>query len=278
MQKDQFGMYALYSKNKPKSDSLLASHGNTFFKVNSTACIMITPGVWVTDLFKQAQFSCLRGMFSTTSAFMAQLSAQVYVGGQGQRCGECFGREPSTQQHWSYGLAFPCRANRVPQSGKLWVSVPAWGHRALHGKLLPSTLCCISQFKQVQLGDKMDLASYLLKPIQRMSKYALLLKDLIKECSEAQEQELGYLRAAEEMVKFQLRHGNDLLAMDAIRDCDVRSSVLPSQGGQSHTSSPSLDLGSLDRMVSLPSNSQSDQGAVCQYSIVGLLRHRAGSP
>lgn len=106
--KDQFGMYALYSKNKPKSDSLLASHGNTFFK-----------------------------------------------------------------------------------------------------------------FKQVQLGDKMDLASYLLKPIQRMSKYALLLKDLIKECGEAQEQELGYLRAAEEMVKFQLRHGNDLLAMDAIRDCDV---------------------------------------------------------
>ncbi|KAM8946012.1 puratrophin-1 [Pelodytes ibericus] len=106
--KDQFGMYALYSKNKPRSDLLLASHGNIFFKN-----------------------------------------------------------------------------------------------------------------KQRQLGDKMDLASYLLKPIQRMSKYALLLKDLIKECGEAQDQELVYLRAAEEMVKFQLRHGNDLLAMDAIRDCDV---------------------------------------------------------
>ncbi|KAL8194594.1 UNVERIFIED_CONTAM: hypothetical protein K2H54_025613 [Gekko kuhli] len=106
--KDQFGMYALYSKNKPKSDALLASRGNTFFK-----------------------------------------------------------------------------------------------------------------FKQMQLGDKMDLASYLLKPIQRMSKYALLLKDLIKQCGEAQEQELVYLRAAEEMVRFQLRHGNDLLAMDAIRNCDV---------------------------------------------------------
>ncbi|XP_058849881.1 uncharacterized protein LOC117425702 isoform X1 [Acipenser ruthenus] len=105
---DQFGMYALYSKNKPKSDALLASHGNAFFR-----------------------------------------------------------------------------------------------------------------YKQLVLGDKMDLASYLLKPIQRMSKYALLLKDLIKECSEAQEQELNYLRAAAEMVKFQLRHGNDLLAMDAIRDCDV---------------------------------------------------------
>lgn len=105
---DQFGMYALYSKNKPRSDALLCSHGNEFFKN-----------------------------------------------------------------------------------------------------------------KQVELGDKMDLASYLLKPIQRMSKYALLLKDLIKECSQSQEQELSDLRTAEEMVKFQLRHGNDLLAMDAIRGCDV---------------------------------------------------------
>lgn len=105
---DQFGMYALYSKNKPQSDALLSSHGNEFFKN-----------------------------------------------------------------------------------------------------------------KQVDLGDKMDLASYLLKPIQRMSKYALLLKDLIKECSQAQEQELSDLRTAEDMVKFQLRHGNDLLAMDAIRGCDV---------------------------------------------------------
>uniref|UniRef100_A0A3Q1BYM6 Uncharacterized protein n=1 Tax=Amphiprion ocellaris TaxID=80972 RepID=A0A3Q1BYM6_AMPOC len=105
---DQFGMYALYSKNKPQSDALLCSHGNEFFKN-----------------------------------------------------------------------------------------------------------------KQMELGDKMDLASYLLKPIQRMSKYALLLKDLIKECSQSQEQELNDLRTAEEMVKFQLRHGNDLLAMDAIRGCDV---------------------------------------------------------
>uniref|UniRef100_A0A668AH60 Pleckstrin homology and RhoGEF domain containing G4B n=1 Tax=Myripristis murdjan TaxID=586833 RepID=A0A668AH60_9TELE len=105
---DQFGMYALYSKNKPQSDALLTSHGNGFFKN-----------------------------------------------------------------------------------------------------------------KQLELGDKMDLASYLLKPIQRMSKYALLLKDLIKECSHSQEQELSDLRTAEEMVKFQLRHGNDLLAMDAIRGCDV---------------------------------------------------------
>uniref|UniRef100_UPI0037E878E5 rho guanine nucleotide exchange factor 40 n=1 Tax=Semicossyphus pulcher TaxID=241346 RepID=UPI0037E878E5 len=75
--------------------------------------------------------------------------------------------------------------------------------------------------KQVELGDKMDLSSYLLKPIQRMSKYALLLTDLMKEVGAAQEAELVTLQAATKMVKFQLRHGNDLLAMDAIRDCDV---------------------------------------------------------
>lgn len=54
-----------------------------------------------------------------------------------------------------------------------------------------------------------------------MSKYALLLSDLIKEVDVAQEAELSALQDATNMVKFQLRHGNDLLAMDAIRDCDV---------------------------------------------------------
>lgn len=29
------------------------------------------------------------------------------------------------------------------------------------------------------------------------------------------------LQASEDMVRFQLRHGNDLLAMDSLRDCDV---------------------------------------------------------
>ncbi|XP_076592104.1 pleckstrin homology domain-containing family G member 4B isoform X2 [Chaetodon auriga] len=105
---EQFALYALYSKNKPKSDALLANHGNSFFRR-----------------------------------------------------------------------------------------------------------------KQVELEDKMDLSSYLLKPVQRMSKYALLLTDLMKEVGVAQEAELVALQAATDMVKFQLRHGNDLLAMDAIRDCDV---------------------------------------------------------
>ncbi|XP_027870369.1 puratrophin-1 isoform X5 [Xiphophorus couchianus] len=75
--------------------------------------------------------------------------------------------------------------------------------------------------KQLELGDKMDLSSYLLKPVQRMSKYALLLSDLTKEVGGTQEAELTALQDATNMVKFQLRHGNDLLAMDAIRECDV---------------------------------------------------------
>ncbi|XP_054434624.1 pleckstrin homology domain-containing family G member 4B [Pteronotus mesoamericanus] len=77
--------------------------------------------------------------------------------------------------------------------------------------------------KQRALGDKMDLASYLLKPVQRMGKYALLLQDLVREARRcpAREQEQGELKAAEDMLRFQLRHGNDLLAMDAVRGCDV---------------------------------------------------------
>ena len=30
-----------------------------------------------------------------------------------------------------------------------------------------------------------------------------------------------FFQSALEMVRFQLRHGNDLLAMDSIRNCDV---------------------------------------------------------
>ncbi|XP_055536209.1 uncharacterized protein LOC129724944 isoform X2 [Wyeomyia smithii] len=82
--------------------------------------------------------------------------------------------------------------------------------------------------KQMELNDKMDLASYLLKPVQRMGKYALLLQQLMKACAPAQNtanqeilEDLEQLQKAEEMVRFQLRHGNDLLAMDSLRDCDV---------------------------------------------------------
>jgi len=40
----------------------------------------------------------------------------------------------------------------------------------------------VCQAKQLQLNDRMDLSSFLLKPVQRMGKYALLLSQVSKEC------------------------------------------------------------------------------------------------
>ncbi|XP_018616321.2 pleckstrin homology domain-containing family G member 4B-like isoform X1 [Scleropages formosus] len=77
------------------------------------------------------------------------------------------------------------------------------------------------QKKQREMGDNMDLSSYLLKPVQRISKYNLLLQDMLKECEALHGSERARIQAALEMVRFQLRHGNDLLAMDDIQDCDV---------------------------------------------------------
>ncbi|XP_055909790.1 uncharacterized protein LOC129944410 isoform X2 [Eupeodes corollae] len=106
---------------------------------------------------------------------------------------------------------------------------------ALYNKNKPKSDTLMSEYgttffksKQMELNDKMDLASYLLKPVQRMGKYALLLQQLVKACSSVEGSALHEIAAdveelhrAEEMVKFQLRHGNDLLAMDSLRDCDV---------------------------------------------------------
>ncbi|XP_042241133.1 uncharacterized protein LOC121878785 [Homarus americanus] len=98
---------------------------------------------------------------------------------------------------------------------------------ALYNKNKPKSDSLMSEYgssffrkKQLELEDRMDLASYLLKPVQRMGKYALILKQLLKECGRGEEN-YDDLQGAQEMVQFQLRHGNDLLAMDSLRDCDV---------------------------------------------------------
>uniref|UniRef100_A0A3Q2NQ83 Uncharacterized LOC105936417 n=1 Tax=Fundulus heteroclitus TaxID=8078 RepID=A0A3Q2NQ83_FUNHE len=87
--------------------------------------------------------------------------------------------------------------------------------------------------KQQELGDLMDLSSYLLRPIQRISKYSLLLQDmlaLVGSCGSKhqdptargeRDRESADIRAAADLIQFQMRHGNDLLTMDAIQDCDV---------------------------------------------------------
>ena len=82
----------------------------------------------------------------------------------------------------------------------------------------------------------MDLSSYLLKPVQRMGKYALLIKQVLKECPNTSP-EYQELKNAEDMVRFQLRHGNDLLAMDALKECDVSFPVFKVQ-----KSKPAADL------------------------------------
>lgn len=69
----------------------------------------------------------------------------------------------------------------------------------------------------------MDLSSYLLKPVQRISKYSLLLRDMLQECDATSHTvpERAEIQAALEVIQFQLRHGNNLLAMDDIQECDV---------------------------------------------------------
>ena len=64
---------------------------------------------------------------------------------------------------------------------------------ALYNKNKPKSDALMTEYgtqffrsKQLELNDKMDLASYLLKPVQRMGKYALLLQQLQKTCSKVE--------------------------------------------------------------------------------------------
>ncbi|XP_046704891.1 quattro isoform X2 [Silurus meridionalis] len=117
------------------------------------------------------------------------------------RVGRCFLRHKE-----SFGL-YALYSKNKPRSDHLLIN---------HGKEF---------FKQKQqlLGDKMDLSSYLLKPVQRISKYGLLLQDMLQECDATSHKapERAELQAALEVIQFQLRHGNNLLAMDDIQECDV---------------------------------------------------------
>ncbi|KAB5584132.1 hypothetical protein PHYPO_G00103910 [Pangasianodon hypophthalmus] len=117
------------------------------------------------------------------------------------RVGRCFLRHKE-----SFGL-YALYSKNKPRSDHLLIN---------HGKEF---------FKQKQqlLGDKMDLSSYLLKPVQRISKYSLLLQDMLQECEATSHKapEQAELQAALEVIQFQLRHGNNLLAMDDIQECDV---------------------------------------------------------
>ncbi|KAA0706577.1 Pleckstrin -like proteiny domain-containing family G member 4B [Triplophysa tibetana] len=102
----------------------------------------------------------------------------------------------------------------------------SFGLYALYSKNKPQSDTLIQHHKyfkrkQMELGDSMDLSSYLLKPVQRISKYSLLLQEILEDCVSDHSEERQEIQAAVDVVRFQLRHGNDLLTMDAIRDCDL---------------------------------------------------------
>ncbi|XP_072553584.1 uncharacterized protein KIAA1755 homolog [Salminus brasiliensis] len=101
-----------------------------------------------------------------------------------------------------------------------------FGLYALYSKNKPQSDALVQQHKffkrkQLELRDSMDLSSYLLKPVQRVSKYSLLLQEMLGECGPGQVSERQEIQAAADIIRFQLRHGNDLLTMDAIRNCDL---------------------------------------------------------
>eukprot|EP00731_Ephydatia_muelleri_P029597 Em0021g120a len=63
---------------------------------------------------------------------------------------------------------------------------------------------------QVRLNDKLPLSSYLIKPVQRITKYQLLLKDLIKHTAKATKAQADLRMALDKMLKV-LQTLNDSL-------------------------------------------------------------------
>lgn len=68
---------------------------------------------------------------------------------------------------------------------------------------------------QQQLGDFLDLHSYLLTPIQRLAKYIQFLDQINKELAK-QEMRSPDLDKARSIVKTYMKKGNDYVAIDSI--------------------------------------------------------------
>ncbi|XP_003371915.1 ATP-dependent RNA helicase DDX19A [Trichinella spiralis] len=101
------------------------------------------------------------------------------------------------------------------------------------------------QAKQSTLSDSLNLSAYLLKPVQRMSEYVLLLDRMLDLClSTRASGEFNLLKKAKEILTDQLRSADDMLAVKSIRGCDVslteqgsllrRDQFLVSKNGQKH--------------------------------------------
>lgn len=75
------------------------------------------------------------------------------------------------------------------------------------------------QQKVSQLGG-LGLRSYLIKPTQRLCRYILLMEELGKECKKHNIKSKD-VEEAILMLKTEIRLGNDLMALDAIKGCDM---------------------------------------------------------
>lgn len=110
----------------------------------------------------------------------------------------------------------------------------------------------IPQEKQLELGDRLDLSSYLLEPVQRLPRYKLFLDDLVKtytsyenercesdsrishlsadsdetggsngECSDNDETPLESLKLAKTVVEDMLTAVDGIMALENISECPV---------------------------------------------------------
>ncbi|CAH0726582.1 unnamed protein product, partial [Brenthis ino] len=113
------------------------------------------------------------------------------------------------------------------------------------------------QERQLQLGDRLDLSSYLLEPIQRIPRYKLFLDDLVKtytnyenercesdsrisklsvdsdetggsngESSDSEETPLESLKLAKTMIECVLTAVDDIMALENITDCPAHLNLL----------------------------------------------------
>ncbi|GLV42421.1 Puratrophin-1-like [Carabus blaptoides fortunei] len=71
-----------------------------------------------------------------------------------------------------------------------------------------------------ELHSSLDMGSYLIKPTQRLGRYILLMEELGKECKKHKIDD-NEVKEAIEMLKTEMRLGNDLMAFDAIKGCDM---------------------------------------------------------
>ncbi|MGH0118613.1 UNVERIFIED_CONTAM: hypothetical protein FKN15_047593 [Acipenser sinensis] len=139
--KQQFGLYSLYIKNKPKSDALLASQGSAFFKRHR---LLYSSKIKLTDL----EFTCV-----------------------------------------------PCESERDSKF----------------------------QRRQQELRDPLELGRYLQAPVLRLQQYCEVLEELARDCGQqtSQHQSVQSLQSAMAMLRFTVRHGEDLRASDCITASEV---------------------------------------------------------